>query len=291
MMKLQIFDALEKFNDEFFIIGSNVRKTLKENDGIDQAPNDDIDLFFSCDYDSQFLIKFLNFLAKEMKHCKLEFSDARFVFISSSLSESKETLDIIFTDSSTHRFPDFSCNQLCVDIKTDRLSIFEPNDSSEKAWYQSEENIQLLFNTKSNNIVDLIVHEIKKRIARVMIYSYYAWKKIRNNKNERGTIAEYMAYATVIVANRALNLLNENFVITGFHPQISNKNAFVCIDCQENTLLASIELAVIDSFGLVVEPNFGQENRDHDEYLKEYKLHYFCKKCNSWKQLLDYSLN
>ena len=238
-------------------------------------------------------------------------------------------LDIVTGEGTL--FPDFTCNQLGVNLRTGELSVFCPT-MMVNPWcayrYDLERIMQLPEEKHVESILggahDLraravvaIKEDIKKKIARVLLFSFKRWFENRACANEVATMDYYLTYVDTIVKHRLCKLLEDGFVITGFKSPIID-NSFVCTESGHLTPIRTMQIrCALESGDLVGvsrdvheakggtdenNPGFSEdedtdkdedkdENRDTDEDDDEdTKPVFWCKGCGLYHDLVEWVL-
>jgi hypothetical protein len=211
----------------------------------------DIDLHMDCEkqdktYLLQTMVGYLNRRLPEFK-ITLKKQSATYCYDRIIVSTHKHPmahvlsvqLDIVLGHDNI-LFPDFSTNQLSINLRTGERHLFEA--SGQMKWWTNFNAVHDVFELERcrsfNSLLsggqDLkmivktaILADINDKISRVLLLSFKSWKAQSLKLNEQVSVKAYLAYVYRIIQYRQSKLTDDGFVLKNFQQEVFN-GGFVC---------------------------------------------------------------
>jgi hypothetical protein len=133
----------------------------------------------------------------------------------------------------TPMLPDFTCNQLSVDIQDGKLDILHTSSSPIDPWWKSGNVYNMIIDHDNSflsgipPIMSCIQKQIEQKITHILLYNYSSWFKICKEYRIDTNPKEYLIYVRRIICYRMRKLLDEGWEILGLHPTI-DRQGFIC---------------------------------------------------------------
>jgi hypothetical protein len=211
----------------------------------------DIDLHMDCEKQDKtnLLQKMFGYLKRRLPEFKISLNEQNAVYCYDRIVVStykhpmahvlSVQLDIVLGHD-TILFPDFTTNQLSVNLRTGELNLFEA--SGQMKWWTNCNALHDVFELDGFRSFgsllsggrDLkitaktaILADINDKVSRVLLLSFKSWKKQSLKLKEHVSVQAYLAYVYRIIQYRQSKLTDDGFVLKNFQQELMN-GGFVC---------------------------------------------------------------